>query len=89
MDTRLSTRLSASTACASTSSCSFAGRSAGSDLRTSLSLSLPSRSIETLANLTTLAEDPYGYINNTQYGQDLEPWQRAAVDALKPHVKDI
>jgi len=39
--------------------------------------------------LTTLAEDPYGYIINTQYGQDLEPWQRAAVDALKPHVKDI
>lgn len=57
--------------------------------RAPLSLSLPSRSIETLANLTTLAEDPYGYIINTQYGQDLEPWQRAAVDALKPHVKDI
>ncbi|GAA5852493.1 hypothetical protein JCM9279_003473 [Rhodotorula babjevae] len=47
------------------------------------------RIIETLANVTTLAEDPYGYIINTQYGQDLEPWQRAAIDALKPHVNDI
>ncbi|GAA5917342.1 hypothetical protein JCM8208_000994 [Rhodotorula glutinis] len=47
------------------------------------------RIIETLANVTTLAEDPYGYIINSQYGQDLEPWQRAAIDALKPHLKDI
>lgn len=39
--------------------------------------------------MTTLAEDPYGYIINTQYGQVLEPWQRAAIDELRPHVKDI
>lgn len=39
--------------------------------------------------MTTLAEDPYGYIINTQYGQVLEPWQRAAIDQLRPHVKDI
>ncbi|BGP49780.1 hypothetical protein JCM10450v2_005685 [Rhodotorula kratochvilovae] len=47
------------------------------------------RVIETLANVTTLPVDPYGFVINQQYGTALEPWQRKAIDGYKGMLKDI
>ncbi|GAA6025430.1 hypothetical protein JCM10207_005399 [Rhodosporidiobolus poonsookiae] len=47
------------------------------------------RVIETLAGVRTLDEDPYDHILTPQHGAALEPWQRAAVDALVGHLDAI
>lgn len=52
----------------------------------SAELAGPNHSIETLAGVTTLKDDPYEHILCPQHGSNLESWQKDAVDSLTSHL---